>query len=284
VLLAAGLLQRRYAASALFVLGAASMVVAQGLLDLWTWGTFLASPFRYVRWNVFEGAASRYGEEPFWFYLPFVVAALVLIPPFVKNGLGALGRSLRTFPVLFAASSVYILLHSLVARKAFRFIIPALILLLVVYAFGLFQRAEGEGRIPVFHRRLFVGVHLACLVLVSFWYPHRGPVEAALALSRKPDFVDRLVIVDGDPDALGGHYYLRRAKVDVTLLLRRDVFSWIARERPRAPLYILVAGDPLPLQWLERYGLEEVGEFRNWPDFQKHSRRWLYRLRVSSAG
>jgi hypothetical protein len=202
----------------------------------------------------------------------------------VKHGFTALGRGLVAFPIPFAASSFYILLHTFVGRKAFRFLLPALILLLVVYAFGLFQRFEGEGKIAVFHRRVFVGLHLAGLVLVSFWYPHRGPVEAALALSRRPDFVDRLVIVDGDADALGGHYYLRRAKVDVTLLSRREVFSWIAREQPGAPLYFLVAGDPLPQRGLDEYGLELVGEFRNWPDFQKHARRWLYRLRVSSAG
>jgi hypothetical protein len=279
VLLAAGLLQRRYLASALFSLGAAAAVAAQGFLDLWTWGSFLASPFRYVRWNVLEGAASRYGMEPFWFYLPFVALVLVLIPPFLKNGLRALGHGLRAFPMLFAASSFYLFLHSLVARKALRFILPALLVLLVLYAYGLFQRTEPERRISVLHRRTFIGLHATSLLLVSFWYPHRGPVEAALALSRRPDFVDRLVIVDGGPDALGGHYYLRREEIDVTTVSRRDVFAWISRERPRAPLYFLVVGAPLPAAGLNRYGLELVGEFRNRPDLQKHARRWVYRLR-----
>jgi hypothetical protein len=279
VLLAAGLLQRRYLASALFSLGAAAAVAAQGFLDLWTWGSFLASPFRYVRWNVLEGAASRYGMEPFWFYLPFVALVLVLIPPFLKNGLRALGHGLRAFPMLFAASSFYLFLHSLVARKALRFILPALLVLLVLYAYGLFQRTEPERRISVLHRRFFVGLHVTGLLLASFWYPHRGPVEAALALSRRPDFVDRLVIVDGDPDALGGHYYLRREKIDVTLVSRPEVFAWLARERPSAPLYILAVRAPLPASALEGYGLELVGEFGNWPDLQKHARRWVYRLR-----
>lgn len=278
VLLAAGLLQRRFVASALMALGAACVVAAQGLLDLWTWGSFLASPFRYVRWNVFEGAASRYGEEPAWFYVPFVVLALLLVPPFVKSGLRALGLGIGAFPVLFAASSFYLLLHTLVARKAFRFIIPALILLLLVYAFGLFQRSEPEPKIAILHRRLFVGLHLMGLVLVSFWYPQRGPVEAALALSRQADFVDRLIIVDGDQDALGGHYYLRRKTLNVSLVSRRDIFAWIAKEKPPTPLYVLVAGAPLPASALEPYRLTLVGEFRNWPDLQKHGRRWLYRL------
>ncbi|HXV65365.1 MAG TPA: hypothetical protein VEK15_32015, partial [Vicinamibacteria bacterium] len=169
--------------------------------------------------------------------------------------------------------------HSLVARKAFRFILPSVILLVVVYAFGLFQTSGTESRVRMAHRRLFVGVHLAAFVFVSFWYPHRGPVEAALTLSRSTDFVDRLVIVDGDEDALGGHYYLRREKLDVSLISRSDLTAWLRRERPRAPLYILVSNEPLPPTAVEPHALELVGEFRNWPDLQRHARRWLYRLR-----
>ncbi|HXV60973.1 MAG TPA: hypothetical protein VEK15_09795, partial [Vicinamibacteria bacterium] len=153
VLLAAGLLLRRYKASALMATGAAIVVTIQGLVDLWTWGSFLASPFRYVRWNVFEGAARRYGEEPLWFYLPLLALVLVLLPPFVRSGLRALAVGIRTFPLLFAASSFYLFLHSLVARKAFRFILPSLILLVVVCAFGLFQTSGTESRIRMAHRR-----------------------------------------------------------------------------------------------------------------------------------
>jgi hypothetical protein len=283
VLLVAGIIQKRWKASLYLSVGALVTVTFQGLVDLFTWGRFLHSPFRYVAWNVFEGAARRYGDQPVWFYLPFIVLVLVLVPPFLRSGYGALVEGGKRFPVVFAASGFYFLMHQLVARKALRFVMTALILLIVVYASALLFRKAGESRFRPWHRRFFWGMHLLALVFVSFWYPQRGPVEAALELSRQDDFVDRLVIVDGDPDALGGHYYLRRHRLEVDLVERTRLISWIRDHRPETPLYILVVRRPLPSMVLpEPYLLEREGYFRDWPDLKRNTRRYLYRLRKSS--
>jgi hypothetical protein len=279
VLLVAGLVGRRFLAAALMSFGAALVVTFQGLVDLFTWGAFLHTPFRYVAWNVFEGASRRYGEEPLWFYLPYVAAALVLVPPFLRSGADALAKGSRRFPLLFAASAFYFLMHHFVAHKALRFVLPALILLLIPYASDLLERRRSDSRFGAAHRATFLAVHSLAFVVVSFWYPHRGPVEAALALSRRGDFVDRLVIVDGEESDLGGHYYLRRPRVDVSLVERRNLFSWIRANRPESPLYILVVREPLdPFEAPRPYQLELVADFRNWPDWQRHARRFLYRL------
>ena len=279
VLFVAGLVSRRYVAILYMSLGAAILVTLQGLMDLASWGTFLGSPFRYVAWNVFEGAASRYGREPFWYYLPFVAIALVLVPPFLSSGARALREGARTFPLPVAASTFYLFMHSLVERKALRFVLPALALLLVAYGFELLRREGAERRFREPTGRSSSRSMASRSSAVSFWYPHGGPIEAALTLSRQEDFVDRLLIVDGDEDALGGHYYLRREQVDVTLVERRNLFTWIRRERPSTPLYVLAVGAPLEgFAPPEPYALEAVGEFRNWPDLQRHGRRFLYRL------
>lgn len=278
VLLASGLWQRRFLASAFLGLGAATTITVQGLVDLATWGSFLYSPFRYVAWNVLEGAASRYGEEPFWFYLPLVALCLVLVPPFLGSGARALADGARKLPIAFAASVVYVLLHTLVARKAPRFILPALVLILIVYAAALLGPEVGTN-LRRWHRRVFLAVHALALVLASFWYPHRGPIEAAIELSRRADFAERLVIVDGEQDSLGGHYYLRRNPLDVELVERRDLVSWIRTERPPTPLYLLVARTSLDqLEVPPPYALTFEGYFTDWPDVKSNTRRFLYRL------
>jgi hypothetical protein len=95
--------------------------------------------------------------------------------------------------------------------------------------------------------------------------------------------VDRLVIVDGDPDGLGGHFYLRRKHLEVELIERARLASWIRDKRPEAPLYMLVVRRPLPaIRLPEPYRLELQGYFRDWPDLKRNTRRYLYRLRKSS--
>jgi hypothetical protein len=109
-------------------------------------------------------------------------------------------------------------------------------------------------------------------------------VEAALALSRRSDFVDRLLIVDGEESDLGGHYYLRRTRMDVALVPRAHLDSWIRANQPESPLYLLVVREPL--DWFRApppYQIERVGDFRNWPDWQRHARRFLYRLKRAGS-
>ncbi len=119
--------------------------------------------------------------------------------------------------------------------------------------------------------------------MASFWYPQRGPIEAALDLSRRPDFVDRLAVVDGADAQLGGHYYLRRKRVEVISIPRAALFSWLRVTRPEPPLYFLVVREPLSyFEPPEPYRLELVGDFRNWPDWQRNAHRFLYRLEMSA--
>ncbi|MGH7217594.1 MAG: hypothetical protein ACREIG_10195 [Nitrospiraceae bacterium] len=169
-------------------------------------------------------------------------------------------------PVVLAASVFYIFMHSLVGRKQFRFIIPGLILLLVVYASALLYHEMSESRFQTVHRRLFVIGHLIAFVFVSFWYPQRGAVEAALALGRQEDFKDQLVIVDGGQDKIGGHFYLRRQKLMVRSVRRDDLGNWLRKERPGIPLY-----------------LDKIGAYHNWPDFAPGGSRYVYRLRKAGT-
>jgi phosphatidylinositol glycan class B len=280
VLLGAGLLQRRWRESVFFCLGCTITITMQGLVDLFTWGSFLHSPFRYVAWNVFEGKMQTYGVQPWWLYGVYVCAVLVLVPPFLRSGIRALVEGAQRLPVLFAASAFYISMLNLVVRKDFRFVFHALILLLIVYASSLLRREKSAAKLGVLHRRVFITAHLVVLVLVSFWYPMRGPIEAAVFLSKQPDFMTRLVVVDGANEDAGGHFYLQRKKLDILGVEQEDLEEWLQQELSDSPLYILTIRHPLkPIVLPEGYVIEERGAFSNWPDLQGHARRFLYRIR-----
>ena len=278
VLLAAGLIQRRWRACGFLALGSAITVLGQGIVDLLTWGSFLHSPFRYVAWNVFEGQAQRYGQQPFWFYAAFVALVLVLIPPFLRSGFRALSEGSGRLPLLAVAAFTYILLHNVMARKDIRFVLPAVILLLAVYASSLLFPRVAEGKSRRVHRHVFVGLHVLALCFASVWYANRGPVEAALALHGFEDFQDRLVVVDGEDDKVGGYFYLGRQSLEVVKVRKRYLASWLRAAKPDGPTYLLVVGGPLDgTEGWGRYRLEPVGEYRDWPDTWPGARRFLYR-------
>ena len=279
VLLGAGLLQRRWRESVFFCLGCTITITMQGLVDLFTWGSFLHSPFRYVAFNVFQGKMKTFGVQPWWLYAAYVCAVLVLVPPFLRSGIRALAEGAQRLPVLFAASAFYVFMLNLVVRKDFRFVFHAFILLLIVYASSLLYRKGSDAKLRIVHRRVFVTAHLVVLVLVSFWYPMRGPIEAAVFLGKQPDFRDRLVVVDGANEDAGGHFYLQRRKLDILGVARKDLEDWLGQELRDVPLYILTIREPLETIVLpEGYVIEEHGAYSNRPDLQGHARRFLYRV------
>jgi hypothetical protein len=126
---------------------------------------------------------------------------------------------------------------------------------------------------------MFVGLQLVLLAALSLTYINRGPIEAARALSRQPDFQERLVVVDGSNDSVGGHYYLRRKELDVFLVERERLAAWLDAERPSLPLYLLVCREPLePGAVGAAGGLEEIGSYSEWFNIRSRSRRFVYRL------
>jgi len=263
-----------------FCLGCTVTITMQGLVDLFTWGSFLHSPFRYVAWNVFQGKMKTFGVQPWWLYAAYVCAVLVLVPPFLRSGIRALAEGAQRLPVLFAASAFYIFMLNLVVHKDFRFVLHAFILLLIVFASSLLYRKGSDAKLRIVHRRVFVTAHLVVLVFVSFWYPMRGPIEAAVFLGKQPDFRDRLVVVDGANEDAGGHFYLQRRKLDILRVARKDLEDWLGQELRDVPLYILTIRHPLETIGLpEGYVIEEQGAYRNRPDLQGHALRFLYRIR-----
>jgi hypothetical protein len=119
--------------------GSAAVLAAAAVLDTLTLGAPLASVWRYFVYNVYYEASSTFGVEPWNFYLlgelgVWGAAAATLLPLVVVGA--------RRMPLPLAAAVMIIAVHSGVAHKEYRFIYPAVLLLMVSAGLGLAQIAS----------------------------------------------------------------------------------------------------------------------------------------------
>jgi hypothetical protein len=269
---------RQWRALAWFLIGAGAMVAVQGFVDLVTWGGFLHSPLAYLEFNVMSGASARFGVEPPWFYLPFVVGGLLLWPPFLRRSIAALADGARGLPHLFVAAAIYLVIHSLIGRKAARFVVPAFLMLGLVYATGLLG-SPARDWIDRLQRRLFLALNLCAWLFLSTHWFNRGPIEAALALRAEPTFQRQLLVVDGQVDSIGGYLYLDRQQLQVVPVRRGDLDDWLDDRPAEAPFFAMALREPLERTDLPPgWSLEELGEFTDWPELRLRSRRYVYRI------
>ena len=302
VLFLAGLWTRRPGAALLFAMGTIPGILLQGFTDLYAWGHFLHSPFAYLKFNLFDGRNTGWGKEPLWFYPGIVAGMLVLVPPFVRLTLRQLREGSRHLPLCMVAATAYILVHTIPAHKAARFVQPALALIFLCVFLGFFHSREGnrEQAIPKAQRRIWGLLHLVAFLLVSFWVAAQGPTQAGAALGRLPDFQDRLLVVDGSRISVGGFFFLRRKTMEIYEAKRE---TWAAQSQKllhappdpaggsqakrdshsSLPLYVLACRKPLDLKKLEpSIAAKVVGSFHDPFNLKKRNRRWVYRLQLAS--
>jgi hypothetical protein len=277
-LVAVALAQRRFAAIGWLLLGCVPGIALQGGVDLATHGAFLGSAWSYFEVNVLLGAASKWQQQPWWFYLVAgVVPVAALVPPFLGVGWRSLAAGARTLPAAAAAAVLHLAAHSFVARKALRFELAALWLCAAVVATGLAERAPHERRARGYAAAL-LAVHGALLLWASVWFGNAGAVRAALALRAEPAFAHELLVVDGDATSAGGFYYLRRDRLDVEGVVRAALRPQLEALQPGASRWIMVVREPLDPRVVAGIGrLEERGAFTGMLDLRRGDRRWLYR-------
>ena len=119
--------------------GGVAAIASGAMLDWLTLGYPLASLWRNVLFNVVDGVSADFGTAPWSSYLVgelglwggaglFIVLAAVL---------GA-----RRLPILLAAAIVIVAVHSGIGHKEYRFIYPAVLLLMVLAGLGVGQLTE----------------------------------------------------------------------------------------------------------------------------------------------
>lgn len=116
--------------------GLVAMLAASGILDWVTADYPFAPEWRNLSANLSHDVASSFSTAPWYFYL-MVLAALWGtggIVPLLPAGIGA-----RRMPLLPILALVILVAHSVIPHKEYRFIYPALLLLLIGAGLGLAQ-------------------------------------------------------------------------------------------------------------------------------------------------
>lgn len=189
--------------------GAALALFAAALFDWATLGAPLASLWRYLDYNVFDGVSVIFGSEPWSYYLggeiglwhgaALVLAALVL--------LGA-----RRFPMLLVYALAEAVALSAIAHKEYRFIYPVIVLFAVLAGLGLAQLAawgrgwlRGKGMAPRPALCLAAGLVPAfwCALAATIW---TGPTMTALR-RRDHDHLAAMSFVRREPRLCGVGLY-----------------------------------------------------------------------------
>jgi hypothetical protein len=118
--------------------GLALALFVCGALDWATLGYPFASVWRYFAYNTFRGVSAYYGDRAWTFYgeIAFNLWSFELL---VLAGLALVGA--RRKPFLFTVAAIIIAAHCLVGHKEYRFIYPAVLILLILAGIGLAQLA-----------------------------------------------------------------------------------------------------------------------------------------------
>ncbi|MHA1586344.1 MAG: glycosyltransferase family 39 protein [Candidatus Heimdallarchaeota archaeon] len=124
-----------------FIIGSFFMVLMQGLLDLFTWGSFLHSPINFFKYNIVEGLSAIHGSSPWYsyftgFYTDFAYYFLPLLLMFFIFGFSH-KRKVKTKIMIFSIIIFWIVVFSFLAHKEFRFVMTILPLCMIMVAAGI---------------------------------------------------------------------------------------------------------------------------------------------------
>ena len=167
------------------VAGGAAVVAAGAALDWATLGSPLASVWRNVYYNLYLGVSSGFSVEPWWFYLAGELGVWLAGAPVVLF-LAAYGA--RRMPLLLATALLIVAVHSAIPHKEYRFIYPAIVLLMVLVAMGLAElTAAAADRLRRRGMRRAVAGALAAATLTAMWGVAAGAAwsDGTLALLRQ---------------------------------------------------------------------------------------------------
>jgi phosphatidylinositol glycan class B len=171
------------------LLGAVPPVLLFGLVDLFTWGTFLGSFVKYLIFNFVEGKAAQFGVEPWHWYLKVLHERLPFALPLVL--LPAVIGARATWPYVLSAFGLVAQL-STQGHKEERFVIIVWPLLIIA--------AAGVGGAWLMQRRHWANVAAAVAGAAAILVD--GGVHAAMRGVYERAWLRAQAAAARDPDAV----------------------------------------------------------------------------------
>jgi hypothetical protein len=255
------------------------MLVAAYPLTYWLYGEWTLPAWNYLSQNLIEGKAAGYGTRPWYAYLELVL--LRGIPPLSLLyivGFGVFAYAFRRDPITFMWG-VFLLVHSVLARKDIRFLFPLVPMIPIVLAAAahFIERTYGRG---VWNRKwirvlayLSAGVNFVLLLATLVRAPASEIAPARFVYRNYPNEVTlsgpeaRIVRAEG---TISRFYHRPAYRVD-TIVSRFDGTCapppclYVIRERGTPgtfPDASLVYTDRP--RWLDRLGLSEYVDRLKW--------------------
>ena len=118
--------KKRFRSSLIFGFGFLGMVALQGLLDIFTWGSFFKSFITYFDYNVLRGVANKHGISPWYYYLSDIVNTfhpLTWISAVLMMIIGVVSfKKNRQLILFFFPFLLFFIVHSAIGHKEPRFV------------------------------------------------------------------------------------------------------------------------------------------------------------------
>lgn len=127
--------ERRWAELKVYSAAGGCVALAGGLLDWLTWGRPFHSFLTYVEFNVIKSGASTFGVAPGTYFLHALWTSSG--PTVLLIGIGLIVGGLLAARAASAAAIFFVLIHSAIPHKEFRFLLPVFPLMLSVGGVGL---------------------------------------------------------------------------------------------------------------------------------------------------
>jgi len=163
---------RKFSVVLFVIVGGILALVGGFLLDVWFYSDWVLAPYQYYYQNIAMKKAASFGVEPWYYYIKKLIwGQLLVLGPVVL--LGYLLMLLTRWKHVFVWISLPFLVgHSLVSHKEFRFLFP--LFFLVPYAtmsgFELLSRVSWLSKVGLFLKKPALIIN-GLLILVSIFLP-----------------------------------------------------------------------------------------------------------------
>lgn len=205
-----------------FLIGAFSMVIFQGVLDVITWPGegFLASPINFFIYNIVEGNNAAHGVSHWSHYLVgfYTDFAYQFLPIFLFFFFVELitYEKLETKGILISVFVFWIIIFSSIAHKEFRFIMAVLPIAFMFVASGIYRFVKifQKKKLRYVSLALILGTICASSVIMAteikadYWKYGSGVCNAMYYVGQQQDV--ETVIVFEYVWYTGGYAYLHR--------------------------------------------------------------------------
>lgn len=243
-----------------------------GAIDYFTFGEWFHTARQSVQAQVVEDVASDFGVEPWYYYLRMIASNVITASPLLLIALLVLHR----YPLFSVPAIVFLLGHSLVGHKEFRFIWPLvpIFFLLVSLAFQqLWEQLEtraGRLSFAAIFALLFIAGGAWHARLIQ-WRPEPSSIGVrTLALVGRQTDVTGVVVV-GMFDYHGGNYFYLRHNVPLDYVPPKFAQRFAAHPQMSEVVNYLIIPESLSSSF-SAWQPEEIGRVEGWGVYRLHPR------------